>query len=262
MVSLLVSMPDAWLTVVCRHSIMQSRFEETRRLIDMGTAMCEALMTDTNRFHPSNQALNDELEVLFRISYHHRGAVALYTNRSDVSLPNMRKFTDLLRGKHNGDLAHGTDQSLGVAWNVLGNAFLQNGNTNEAEACFLHSIAALRALGGSDESSISMPLINLGFAYWLANKLEEALETFEKALRDREEKLGKDDTTSFVTGKLLLGYGNVQHTLGNLGEAFELHQRCLKQYRSTVGDNHHRTAGACVKVAYHYVHFEGFSQAQ
>ena len=55
------------------------------------------------------------------------------------------------------------------------------------------------------------------------------------------------------TGKLLLGYGNVEAAQGHMDKSFDLHQRCLLHYKSTVGNNHHRTGDGCVKVSDHYV---------
>lgn len=54
-------------------------------------------------------------------------------------------------------------------------------------------------------------------------------------------------------GKLLLGYGNVKLAQGHLDESFMMHQRCLAQYKSSIGNNHHRTGDGCVKVSDHYV---------
>jgi hypothetical protein len=63
------------------------------------------------------------------------------------------------------------------------------------------------------------------------------------------------------TGKLLLGYGNVKRDQGFLDESFSLHQRCLQQYKSTIGNNHHRTADGCVKVSDHYIHLLQYDSA-
>jgi Tetratricopeptide repeat len=54
------------------------------------------------------------------------------------------------------------------------------------------------------------------------------------------------------TGRFLHALGNVKATQGYLDDSFSYHQRALLQYRSTVGDNHHRTAAMCYKVADHY----------
>ncbi|PYH99016.1 hypothetical protein BO71DRAFT_425642 [Aspergillus ellipticus CBS 707.79] len=99
-----------------------------------------------------------------------------------------------------------------------------------------------------------MPLINLGVtSYWVEGRLDEAAATFQQALTDREKEYGVNDTTSFATGKLLLGYGNVKWDQGRFDERFALHQRCLQQYKATTGNNHHRTADACVKVSGHHL---------
>ena len=39
------------------------------------------------------------------------------------------------------------------------------------------------------------------------------------------------------------------------------HQRALLQYKSTIGNNHHRTADLCVKVAGHYIRVGQFEAA-
>ena len=40
---------------------------------------------------------------------------------------------------------------------------------------------------------------------------------------------------------------------GKLNESFEYHLRALQQYKSTIGNNHHRTGDLCVKVSDHYI---------
>ncbi|KAI4126162.1 MAG: hypothetical protein LQ341_006908, partial [Variospora aurantia] len=55
------------------------------------------------------------------------------------------------------------------------------------------------------------------------------------------------------TGKLLLGYGNVEAARGDMDKSFDLHQRCLLHHKSTLGNNHRRTGDGCVKVSDHHV---------
>lgn len=43
---------------------------------------------------------------------------------------------------------------------------------------------------------------------------------------------------------------------GSIDESFAYHQRALIQYKSTVGNNHHRTAALCYKVADHYIRLQ------
>lgn len=62
-------------------------------------------------------------------------------------------------------------------------------------------------------------------------------------------------------GKLLLGYGNAKAAQGNFAESLELHERCLSQYRATVGNHHHRTADGCVRVADHRGRLGNYDEA-
>ncbi|KUJ08789.1 uncharacterized protein LY89DRAFT_690790, partial [Mollisia scopiformis] len=84
---------------------------------------------------------------------------------------------------------------------------------------------------------------------------------FEEALSRRRKAYGENDRASFVTGKLLLGYGNVRAQQNLQDESFELHQQCLLHYKSTVGNHHHRTGDGCVKLADHYVRLKRYNTA-
>lgn len=53
------------------------------------------------------------------------------------------------------------------------------------------------------------------------------------------------------TGRLLHGLGNVKFSQGFMEESEEYHRRALMQYQSTIGNNHHRTADVCHRVAQH-----------
>ncbi len=50
----------------------------------------------------------------------------------------------------------GKDQSLGVAWNELGCAYLQNDTTLDAEECFKKSIDSLGALEGATRRDLAL----------------------------------------------------------------------------------------------------------
>ena len=56
--------------------------------------------------------------------------------------------------------------------------------------------------------------------------------------------------------------GNVRATQGRFEESFNFHHRALVQYRSTVGNNHHRTADLCCKVAEGYIRLGQSTAAQ
>ncbi|OKL62070.1 hypothetical protein UA08_02958 [Talaromyces atroroseus] len=239
---------------------MWGRFDDTIPLLFLAELLCDAL-GDENQDASSPQDLIDQLAICRRTIIYERGVQALHTNNPQISLLNMKKFGELVRDSYKEKPSGGTDQTVGVSWNELGNAYFQNNDTIEAEKCFLKSKSFFESMEDATSISISMPLINLGFAALAQGRLNEAEMIFSQALTDREKEYGRDDKISFVTGKLLLGYGNVKFAQGKLDDSSLLHQRCLQQYKSTVGNNHRRTADSCVKVASHLVRVENFEPA-
>lgn len=176
---------------------MRGQFDDTIPLLYLAELMCDAL----NKKSPedaSTQDLNGQLDDLRRQIIYHRGVRGLHVNQPAIALFNMKSFSKMVRDKYGDTKPGGTDQTLGVSWNELGNAMLQNGDGSEAERCFLESKKYLGALDGATRISITMPLINLGFAYWIQGRLGEADAVFYQALQDREREYGIDDKTSFV----------------------------------------------------------------
>jgi tetratricopeptide (TPR) repeat protein len=177
---------------------MHADYAEAPQLLDMAEFMCQALHSGSSETDSSDPELKEQLGTLRRLSYLHRGVHALHTNQPEVSLAKLKVFIDMLRERLDEAPSRGTDQSLGVAWNELGNAILQNNDGKWAEECFLKSIDALSALDGATAITISMPLINIGFTYWVQGRLTDAAATFQRALEDREKEYGVNDKTSFV----------------------------------------------------------------
>jgi tetratricopeptide (TPR) repeat protein len=164
----------------------------------MAQSMCEPIQNSLAAHGGEAQSdLKEQVERLLRMFHHHRGELSLHTNQPRISLSSYRTFIKMLNAKL-GDAPCGKDQSLGVAWDELGCAWLQSDKPGEAEPCFQKSIEALGALEGATRISISLPLINIAFAYWLQGRLEEAASTFQEALEDREREFGVNDWTSFV----------------------------------------------------------------
>jgi tetratricopeptide (TPR) repeat protein len=176
---------------------MRSRFSETGPLLDTALALGKSLSTNQGAISMLSPGLREEFEHLQRIYYHHSGSLGEHTNDNEASISNFKKFTEMLQEKF-GDAPRGDDKSLGVAWNELGNSYLQYHLLQEAEECHLKSIEALRVLDGATKIDINMPLINLAYTYWVGGQLERAAKTFEEALEDRIRECGENDRTSFV----------------------------------------------------------------
>ena len=149
-----------------------------------------------------------------------------------------------------------------IAWNEVGKGWMLNKDWAAGEWCFKKSIASAEEAGAKDPTDTSLPKVNLGLAYWLTQRYDEASSTITEALREREAKFGKDDKESFITGRLLHALGNVKKSQGLLDESLELHRRALRQYLSTIGRNHQRTGDVHVKVAEHCMRMENWDEAR
>lgn len=61
---------------------------------------------------------------------------------------------------------------------------------------------------------------------------------------------------------MLHAYGNVKASQGKFDESFEFHSRGLQQYKSTIGNHHHRTGDLCVKVSGHLIRAGQYESAK
>lgn len=204
---------------------MRGDFKDTKVLLDFAATMLKPLDSDIEGQREQPKAIIDQFKEQRRLYHFHRGSRALHTNEPKESLAEFEKFWTMLRDEvieepggselyfglpwhltfeamvrdRSREASRGEDQYLGVAWNELGNAYLQNDDTKKAEACYRKSFFIMDVTdGGVSPNTVSMPLINLGFALWLQGRLAEAAETFERALNYREENYGSDDNVSFA----------------------------------------------------------------
>lgn len=53
------------------------------------------------------------------------------------------------------------------------------------------------------------------------------------------------------TGRVQHGLGNVRFDQGRIQESEDLHRKALAHYQRTIGNNHHKTADLCHRVAQH-----------
>lgn len=91
-----------------------------------------------------------------------------------------------------------TDMRLAISWNELGNGRMMNKQWEDAIICFEKSIEILKRQPDFTKTSLSFPLVNLGFAYWILEQLEHAEKVCQEALSDRHTAYGIDDGKSFM----------------------------------------------------------------
>jgi hypothetical protein len=100
--------------------------------------------------------------------------------------------------KEIGDGPQGTDMRLGISWNQLGVAYMINDDWTMGEECFRKSINTLKKTDDFKRYKLSLPLVNLGYAWWLTGKFDEAVIALHEGLKDRAAAFGENDRESFM----------------------------------------------------------------
>ncbi|KAJ5163160.1 uncharacterized protein N7500_004990 [Penicillium coprophilum] len=192
-----------------------------------------------------------ELQMIDANFHYCRGELGLHINNREHPLPDFSQCVKQLDTLLDDD-AKKADSLFGVAVNELGCAYLMNWKNDEGLIEFERAVTILQNLCHPSAQEITMGQINVGFVYGYLGRYDEALQIFEVALKERHIKLGRDDYSSFVNGKLYMGWGNVLAAQGRLDDSFKLHVKCLEHYKRSVGNSHHRTGDGCVKASDHF----------
>lgn len=173
---------------------------ESNLFNNMAQSICESLKfrlyESPNAF--SNQGVTHaELDYVRAELYHNRGCIASDANDAVEAMNNLKSFHHMMQKELGNKTGH-NDMRLGLACNELGNAYMLKEDWIQGEKYFLQSIDLLQQLDQYEPVLISLPLVNLGYAYWLQGRLDEAAVVLERGIRDREEKYGFQDRISFM----------------------------------------------------------------
>ncbi|KAK8084485.1 hypothetical protein PG997_005756 [Apiospora hydei] len=157
------------------------------------------------------------------------GAVANETNDAESCLEYNKRYLEIqLNLQRKSELPV---EKLPRAYNQMGTAWMMTREYEKAESSFSNSMAGFRALPIYDMDMMTFPMANIGLAYWLQGRLDDAAAVLEEGLNEREEAFGVMDRRCF--------------------RSEQFHVKALTQYKSTLGAHHHRTADVCHKVAQH-----------
>jgi tetratricopeptide (TPR) repeat protein len=238
-----------------RYRHERGRSNESKILSDFAQEICmvwetRLLLIDT----PDEETLNNLKKVRAAVAeiLHNRGCTSTEINEPEDAYASFKQFNLMMMEEfQRNDLLNSTDKRLAISWNELGNAYMLKNNWKRGEWCFLRAIDTMKKLENYVEIDISLPLVNLGLAYWIQGRHSEALATLKKGLQDRDDALGSNDRKLFTRGRYLHALGNVLEGMGE-HEASRIHHReALSHYKVTLGLNHHRTADAFIKVTEH-----------
>ncbi|MCJ1307424.1 hypothetical protein MMC25_001070 [Agyrium rufum] len=241
----------------------RGRLIDTNLYNNMAQSICESLKlqlyeySDASPYHGVTHA---ELDYTLAELYHNRGVIACGASDVSEGLRYLTIFHNMMEKEFEEDTPR-TDMRLGLACNELGFAYMHLEDWAQGEAYFLRSIELLKQLHDFEPVLISLPLVNLGYAYWLQGRLDEAAAVLEKGVGDRETKYGIHDRISFISGRFYHALGNVAYDRGYPEESLSYHHKALLHFKATLGNNHYLTASVFVKVAEHKIRAQQYDTA-
>ncbi|KAJ8125977.1 hypothetical protein O1611_g7661 [Lasiodiplodia mahajangana] len=205
---------------------------------------------------------SDAVAYIIRDTHHNLGTASGETNDTELFLKHSGIWLELLRQRKtpNGELV--LDYELGMGYNEHGVAQAMNGHCKVALTHFSKAIEYFQALPHYDSTMLGWPASNEGLMYWILGDFESAEKTLLDLIEVFRKANGFDDTLSFKTGKMLYALGNVYVSQGKFEKGLEYHARCLKQYRATLGDRHHRIGDICHRLADDNLRFHNYAEAQ
>lgn len=129
--------------------------------------------------------------------YYARGAYAAETNNLEVAYKSNISFLNLrIEISQTSEMGR-RDPLLAQAYNQAANAHMDRAMISEAIELYEQSIAVFKSLDGFSEPVATIVIANLGTAFWLKERYEDASNILTRNLKAREEEFGKDDTQSF-----------------------------------------------------------------
>ncbi|KAH7380831.1 hypothetical protein BKA64DRAFT_630742 [Cadophora sp. MPI-SDFR-AT-0126] len=241
----------------------RGRLVDTNLYNNMAQSICESLKCQLDvpsDAFSSHGVTHAELDYTVAELYHNRGVIACGASDATEGLRNLKIFHDMMEKEFKVESPR-TDMRLGLACNELGFAYMLKEDWAQGEIYFQRSIELLQKLHDFEPILVSLPMVNLGYAYWLQGRLSEAAAVLEKGVSDREEKYGIHDRISFISGRFYHALGNVTYDQGSTEESLSYHHKALLHFKATLGNNHHLTASVFVKVAEHNIRVHQYDTA-
>lgn len=129
--------------------------------------------------------------------YYTRGAEAAETNDKPTALTNNTAFLRLRLDISRTSALRTQDATLAQAYNQAANAHLDQGQFEPALEYYSKALEVFQSLPEYSETMTSICVANLGTAYWLLERLDDAYNLLLQNLKARERLFGVDDTESF-----------------------------------------------------------------
>jgi hypothetical protein len=139
----------------------------------------------------------DEQEIsgLLADCHHHQSISALYTG-TPGAMDHAKAWLAILIDRIEKWNLPSDALNMATAYNQLALCYIKVNNVKEAISSWRFSFDTYRNLESAPRLSGIWPATSLGLIYTLENRPEEANQVLGPILREREEVLGKDDTTT------------------------------------------------------------------
>jgi len=142
---------------------------------------------------------------------------------------------------------------LPATYNDLAQSYAMNRLYDKALSYLDKSVELMKQLPNFKKDWLCSPYYRIAITNHCLGKFEEAAETIEEAITDRETEFGQNDRLSSRTGLLYYILGNIRNSQGRLDEAYSLHHRAYLQCRQTAGESSLAALKCSQKLAEHYI---------
>ncbi|KAK4569338.1 hypothetical protein LTR86_003100 [Recurvomyces mirabilis] len=200
-----------------------------------------------------------------------QGCVATETNRGAACLRYNKLFFESTIKSCEEPKDTADFDRLAIVHNELAIAYFIHGDLEQASGLFeIARDYAEKPARVSDtaDSMFTLASTNLGLVRWVDGEYEDALNILMRAFHVYEQRPiqgGKDD---FAPGRLMHALGNLrfsqaQHDANDdIMEAFGWHYMAYEHYQKTIGNDHHRAADVCHRLAQDLMCMHRYIEAQ
>ncbi|CAK1367572.1 unnamed protein product [Cercospora beticola] len=205
--------------------------------------------TNTSRALENNL---DDTSLLYAETYRNLGTSAADICDVKTSYENYSKYNSLMLAQL-GDDDHQTDPRLVISYLELAVAHAFRQEYQASKECSEFALTLCKWIRSPEMvmNLRTLAMANLALALLELGDYTGACNKALQALTERENRLGRDDRSSMLTGRLLHALGNIYFSLSETKESMDYHTRAMTHYKETVGPTHHRTADMYFKVAQH-----------
>jgi tetratricopeptide (TPR) repeat protein len=173
-------------------------FTESQDLIEHAQSTAETtLLTVSQASEDSAIGLAKELSAVLAETHHNLGCIGTESNQPEFTLLHFSRFNEMMIVEVDQDMQK-HDNRLAISWNELGNAFMMNKKWEDGERCFMECLEVAHRMTSFAPAEFSFPYVNLGLAFWLTGRFDQAKNTLEEGLRHRVAAFGRDDNRSFM----------------------------------------------------------------